>query len=195
MQKIELYKGSRINKRSLGVYALVDDEDYDMLMEFSPYWGLHSQGYSFCVKNGKMILMHRLILGTTDSKVHTDHINHNRLDNQRENIIACSQKENNGNLPFTGIGWHREDKKWRVWSRSPTTYLGSFENKLDAERAIENWGRNGIREVKEALPEIEQKSSCCGVKIVRYGKCHKTGKARYQCTSCKKTFSKDIIDL
>lgn len=110
-----------------GKVALVDDEDYEELSKHKWYaaWRASSRTYyaarPVCGKvRGKMVYMHRELLGLTDRRQRGDHIDHNGLNNQRSNIRACSQSQNLANMrlrknasgykgvtfhPFSGL-WH-----------------------------------------------------------------------------------------
>jgi len=48
---------------TIGEKAIVDDEDYEMLTKFSQFWRLSGR-YVICVKNGKLVRMHRLIMNS-----------------------------------------------------------------------------------------------------------------------------------
>lgn len=105
---------------SKGLYALVDDEDYDYLMQWSWYASNESRGtkwYAIRRENGVKIRMHRAVIerprkvweGIDFSIAQTyiakgmvvDHINHNSLDNRRENLEIITQRENMKRSP----GW------------------------------------------------------------------------------------------
>lgn len=81
---------------SQGKAALVDSEDYEWLNQW--VWSLHSIGYAYRrdYSTGKSIFMHRLI-NKTPIGMHTDHINHIRLDNRKRNLRTVTQAENNAN--------------------------------------------------------------------------------------------------
>jgi hypothetical protein len=80
-----------------GLFAVVDDADVPLVEPYT--WRLHSAGYAVSNVEGKSLLMHRLILGLQPGqRPHTDHANHDRLDNRRENLRAGTQTENNRNL-------------------------------------------------------------------------------------------------
>jgi len=68
--------------------ALVDDEDYDNLSQHKWYF---SDGYA--VRDHKRVAMHRQIMGFPKGMV-VDHIDGNRLNNQRHNLRICTQREN-----------------------------------------------------------------------------------------------------
>lgn len=138
-QQVRLYRkvGSPGTYKPLDACALVDDGDHDLIMSITEHWLLHSEGYAYTNIQSKARLMHRIILGLTDPKVHTDHKDHDRLNNQRSNIKACSQFENNQNLPFYGVS--RSRHRWRAFTPTPTRHIGVFATKEEAEQAVEQW--------------------------------------------------------
>lgn len=111
MKKIELTQG---------LYALVDDKDYDWLNS----WKWHASGsekqfYACRTENKKLIQMHREILRCSDDEF-VDHKDGNGLNNQRENIRKCTRHENNRNKSIqknseTGYkGVSKSGKKYRA---------------------------------------------------------------------------------
>lgn len=123
-------------------YALVDDEDYNMLMEYK--WRTRmSGGKRYAVSKGsynKSVIMHRLILGLTDSKVYCDHINGFTLNNQRCNLRAVTPSQNqmnkkaSGASKYLGVSWRELSKKWisQITVYGKKKYLGSFDSELEA---------------------------------------------------------------
>jgi len=100
-------------KLTNGMIALVDDADYEWVNQWK--WGVSGVGVEAYAsrmvsvnKKQKAIQMHRLILGCEfgDKKI-VDHINHNVLDNRRENIRICTVSQNAQNRkkhkPMTSI--------------------------------------------------------------------------------------------
>ena len=84
-----------------GKVAIVDDEDYEYLRQFK--WYAQWDGWNWYAKrnvivNGKQktILMHRVIMGVPNGR-HTDHINHNGLDNREINLRICTAAGNQHN--------------------------------------------------------------------------------------------------
>lgn len=82
-----------------GYEAIVDDELYEFLNKHKWYakvkrnnvyaersWELKCKKYHQ--------KMHRLILNISDANIHVDHINHNGLDNRKENLRLCTNHEN-----------------------------------------------------------------------------------------------------
>ena len=126
-----------------GQYALVDDADYDWLNQYK-WCAVNMKGNFYAVRmsprrNGKQnkILMHRQILGLEEGdKRQGDHINHNTLDNRRDNIRICTQQENHMNRKsrpntssrFKGVSWCSRTKKWMAQIRinRKQIFLGRF---------------------------------------------------------------------
>jgi hypothetical protein len=79
-------------------HTIVDDEDYEWLMQWK--WSTNVHGYVQARVNGKMTLMHRLLMSFPDKCI--DHINLNKLDNQRNNLRLCTRAENNRNRGWRG---------------------------------------------------------------------------------------------
>lgn len=114
--------------------AIVDEADAELVA--GHVWRLHSEGYAHTYVNSRVVLMHRLILGLTDGKIHTDHQNFNRLDNRRENIVAGTQTQNNRHIrkrkgtssQFEGVS--NFGHKWRAFIRGK--HLGLFDSESEA---------------------------------------------------------------
>lgn len=134
-----------------GMVALVDHDDFHLVSEYN--WYAHKGGSGVYAAttvtelDGKrlMIRMHRLILGTTDSKIYVDHINGDGLDNRRSNLRVCSHADNvknrrnqqNNQSGFKGVSWHTTNKRWQAQIRSngKRTHLGYYSSPQDAHAA------------------------------------------------------------
>lgn len=78
-----------------GQVAIVDDEDYEWLSEYSWYFdGQYAATKPKRYKNAT--LMHRLIMQTPKG-FETDHINRAKLDNRKSNLRICTTAENQRN--------------------------------------------------------------------------------------------------
>jgi len=124
-------------------FAIVDDEDYEAVMEFQ--WSLAepSKGHFYARKTkGGQRFMHRVVAdraGLTGEAI--DHRNHAGLDNRRANLRGCSAMENCWNsrrkVGASGCpGVSKNGKGWVVKFRHAKQchYFGFF---LDLEQAKE----------------------------------------------------------
>lgn len=134
-----------------GKFALVDDEDYDVLMRWK-WCAMH--GYAMRsiylgMVNGKRkyktILMHREI-NKTPEDVFTDHIDHNTLNNCRENLRSCTHSQNIRNMKkftgdysskYKGVYWRKARSYWvaTIAVGKHRKYLGSYKTQEEAALA------------------------------------------------------------
>lgn len=153
-----------------GQFALVDDEDYEELSKYKWYAQYDRGPKSFYAArssnrtNGSQstIRMHRYIMrlcGHDLTGMVIDHINHNTLDNRKENLRVCTQYENCMNkdtnkvkLSANSSGYKgvRLNQKKGTRKGAPVTYtywesfihykgkriyLGNFKTKEEAHEA------------------------------------------------------------
>jgi hypothetical protein len=98
-----------------GLYALVSAMDYAWLNQFEWYASSESRNTKFYAirwdENRKKVRMHRAIAelayGPIPAGMVVDHINHNSLDNRRENLEVITQVENMKRSP----GWKKKGVK------------------------------------------------------------------------------------
>lgn len=127
-------------------YFFIDGEDFDKIKNYT--WCIANFSKRFyivsdlCNKgNRKKILLHRLIMNCPDGMV-VDHINHNGLDNRKENLRICTNQENLYNQrkkegktsKYKGVSFFKRDNNWTVRIRinGKSKNLGYFLNEEDA---------------------------------------------------------------
>lgn len=132
-----------------GRVALVDDSDYEYLNQWRWYAlfnacanGFYAVRSSRTNDKRKTILMHRDIMGISDPKMQVDHINHDTLNNQRNNIRIATCSENNANRKpgknssskYKGVSWNKNANKWgaSIEKMYKKVHLGYFINEIDA---------------------------------------------------------------
>lgn len=128
-----------------GKFTKIDDSDYENLNKFK--WYAKKSGntfYAYRNLNGKSIMMHAFIIKTPKGS-DTDHIDGDGLNNQRNNLRACSHSENvknkgkykNNTSGFKGVLWDKVERKWKAEIRvdKKKKYLGRFCKKEDAYMA------------------------------------------------------------
>ncbi len=137
-------------KLTQGQFALVDDADYIELSQYK--WHVHKDliGKLYArrtsiKKKGKHfeISMARQILGLEKGDPReADHVDHNTLDNRRDNLRVCTHQQNSSNRKvrsntssqYKGVCWHRLAKKWMVgiMVNGESKYLGLYESETEA---------------------------------------------------------------
>lgn len=144
----------RARDGTVKAFAMVDADDYDELSQ--DRWYLHSAGYA-ARSSGDGALMHRHLLGLGRGRkdqvgkatLEGDHINRNRLDNQRANLRVCSRPENRQNTSATrnsrskhrGVGLHKASGLWRAYGYLGGHHrsLGYFKTEEEAAEAARRW--------------------------------------------------------
>lgn len=133
-----------------GLFALVDDADYDWLSRYKWYAhhggsqrGFYAVRMSARAAGRRNILMHCEIIGVKG----IDHINHNGLDNRRKNLRQASTAQNIANQRlsvrsssgFKGVSFYRDRQKWGAFitPQKNRIYLGAFSSPEAAARAYD----------------------------------------------------------
>ena len=157
MKKIQLTQGH---------VALVDDEDYDFINQFT--WRLSKVRHLKYAKTNKNkiknkathYLMHRMILNLP-SNLLIDHIDGNGLNNQKSNLRIATHNQNiwnskgYGSSQYKGVYPFRTKQKYKkkngeisiylsrtyyfssIFKNGITYYLGNFKNEIDAALAYD----------------------------------------------------------
>lgn len=134
-----------------GKVALVDDEDYDFLMQwkwcaFKPLRG--NSFYAVSRTRGphhlrKQVFMHRLIMNISSGKL-IDHRNRNGLDNQRHNLRECNHSQNNmnktpfGKSKYMGVYYDRHLIKMAIKANGKYIRKGGFKTEDAAAKYYDN---------------------------------------------------------
>lgn len=148
MKKIQLDGGRT------GLFAMVDDQDYDWLNQFK--WrskcGYKSKtcyavrtllASESKIKRG--ISMHCQIIGSCSRNQQVDHKDQNGLNNQKNNLRLCSQSQNNANrspLPrstskYLGVCYWPEKGRRKHWianisKNNKSIRIGRFKTEIEA---------------------------------------------------------------
>lgn len=153
----------RIDSPKYGlINILLDDEDYKKIeKDFNNLnWTITKNRNKFYVQkrvNGKNIYLHRYIMNCPKGK-YVDHINHNTLDNRKENLRITTNANNlrNGEIRVnnkTGVkGVYFDNKRNKYVANIKVNYKGIFLGRFDTleeaqkirkEAEIKYWAVNG----------------------------------------------------
>ncbi len=140
-------------KLTQGKFALVDDEDYEELSKHKWYalkgrYTFYAQRWRPALKGKQIpIIMHRLLMNAEKKCDMVDHRDGNGLNNQKENLRHCSNRENSRNRKiqanntsgYKGVSWHKRDGKWNVNINvnQKKTHLGYFTCLIKAAKAYD----------------------------------------------------------
>lgn len=162
-----------------GFVALVDDADYERVSAYK--WRAlvdKRRGKVYAARKTRgphqirrSVYLHRELLGITDPSIKVDHRNGNGLDNQRENLRACSTSQNNMNSRkrrdglssrYKGVCWHKRYGKFQAEIKldGRSKYLGMFTDEIDAALAYDEAAREQFGEF--ACTNFPPKKPCIG---------------------------------
>lgn len=125
--------------------VIIDIEDVEKVR--NNRWWLSGKKHIYvrCKKDGKSVLLHRLIMDVVDKdtkKIHIDHINGNTLDNRKCNLRIVTPQQNAMNKNKTeygknshnGVHYLKRNKKWRAYITfsGEWIHLGLFETEEEA---------------------------------------------------------------
>jgi hypothetical protein len=152
-----------------GQVAKVSDEWYEELNQFKWHALYSSHTKSFYAARmsptvdgkRKMILMHRVVAGTPDG-MQCDHIDHDTLNNQDENLRNCTRSQNrhnsrrqaNNTSGFKGIVANHKNWQAQIWIDNKGIYLGTYPTREDAAHVYDEAARKYHGEfAKRNFPE------------------------------------------
>lgn len=135
---------------TMGQIALVDDEDFERLNQWKWTSMWDPKGKYFYAtrrerispKKQKTIYMHQIIIDVPPGMV-CDHIDHNPLNNQRNNLRVVTHRQNmqnnsrNCTSNYPGVSWAKDREKWLAQAtiNGKRTNLGRYEKEEDAYKA------------------------------------------------------------
>jgi hypothetical protein len=134
---------------SQGLFALVDDEDFEYLNQWKWYAAkgehtTYAQRTDRSTGKKLTVRMAQAILKTKDKQL-TDHKDGNGLNNQRYNIRACTRHQNAMNKRivnrgktsiYRGVSWYPRYNKWKAYilSGKDRKHIGYFVNEIEAAK-------------------------------------------------------------
>ena len=193
-----LYRRSRYGypfrriKLTLGQYAIVDPEDYKMINKYKwnayrGYGSYYSKRKIYTRKKGteRTVYMHRWIMNAPKGVV-VDHINHNGLDNRKENLRFATNAENarysrktknKFRSDYKGVHYIKKVKRWRtrITFEGKTRYVGQYTDEISAAKAYDRAAKKYFGEFACLnFPELATKAEriinrvLCRLRLILY---------------------------
>jgi len=140
-----------INDNKLGTFeSLIDIEDVEKVKDL--FWRLRFDGSNYyvehCRRKGR-IHLHRLLIDCPDDKV-VDHIDHNGLNNKKENLRICTHQQNCLNKKLSNknkhgkVGVHQDSRSKRYYAMMSVNgetkhggYYATLEEAIIAREKLE----------------------------------------------------------
>lgn len=128
-----------------GLFAQVDDDDFDFLNQWK--WTANKLGNTYYAVNrsfkDQSILMHRIICGVVEKNVLVDHKDRNGLNNQKDNLRACTHSQNRanrrayGSSKYLGVYFYEKKKKWvaQITKDKKMKHIGIYNTEMEAALA------------------------------------------------------------
>lgn len=132
--------------------TIVDDEDYDYLIQWNWYNNNELGVYRSTTQNNvhETIYIHRVIAARRGLKIdglEIDHIDRNPLNNIFSNIRTATRSQNIMNQGkrkdnisgYKGVTWHKPNQKWmaQIGKDGKRYNLGYFYNPVEAAKAYD----------------------------------------------------------
>lgn len=136
-----------------GKFAIVDEDDYEKIMQYKWQWQLSTRGrfgyarrkqhvsYIGGKQKTKSIFLHKFIMKAEVGQI-VDHINRNSLDNRKQNLRFCTISENARNKSkmigamsiYRGVYKDINRAKWKANIRlnGKLHHIGSYLKEEDA---------------------------------------------------------------
>jgi len=152
-----------IQSKGVEYRCFYDKGDHRLIKQFT--WSI-SNGYAVTNINGKLVSMHRLILGIVDNPdFEIDHKFHNGLDNRRKYIRICTHAENLrnsrknkiGSSKFKGV--YRDGIFWhtQITKGNRVKNLGRFRSEITAAKVYDQEAREVFKDFAFVnFPEITE---------------------------------------
>ena len=140
------------------VRVKIDLEDINIIKDKK--WRLSG---NYISSGANSVYLHRIILKTKDGE-EIDHINHDTLDNRKQNLRKVTKSQNLMNKKIKGYYFHKKYGKWisKIIKNGVCYYLGTFNNENDALRARKKAEKKYFGEYryfgkKAEVEEVEEK--------------------------------------
>ena len=135
-----IFIGMRIIELTRGRNTIVDDSDYELLINYK--WTSTGSNGSYYAYNDDLGFMHRYLMNLSNGQSLVDHKDGDSLNNQRHNLRLCTHRQNmcnrksmkNSTSKYLGVFWEKARSKWvaQISINNKLKKLGYFKTELEA---------------------------------------------------------------
>jgi hypothetical protein len=170
--KYEIIEDKVYIELSQGQVGIIDLEDLGRVDSFKGKWYAarrrnktisdiyYVQGAVTINGKQKTIQLHKWLLDL-ENRWTIDHINHNGLDNTRENLRVCTAKDNCQNRrayggkssKYKGVAYRKDNGMWRVMIRidDKLMHLGQYTSETEAAKRYDEEAKKYFNEYDDVL--------------------------------------------
>lgn len=165
-----LHDGYYEGKTFKGESFFIDLDDYEKVKDYC--WHLNAQGYVETSLNPGRHFLHRFVMDCPKDK-YVDHINHNILDNRKENLRIVTASQNTMNTKvrkdsetqLKGIHRRKDCDRWevKIMKDGISHYLGLYQDLNEAIEVRNNAEKELFKEYrynKDTIDDIELTNLC-----------------------------------
>lgn len=131
----------QVKLRKSDLFALVDDEDYDRVSKYKWTLEVRKGGlrYARASVAGKVVRLHRFILGLPTGVGNVDHQDGDGLNNTKKNILDSTRSQNmrNGRKHRDGKSKYRGVMPFKGNRWIASLWLGTFKTEEEAAAAYQ----------------------------------------------------------
>jgi hypothetical protein len=141
--------------RGMGKFILVDNDDFPLLSRYRWHFGSDAVAFTRIAGRKDKMPVHRLIMNPRKD-LEVDHINGNKLDNQKSNLRICTHGQNgknhklnkNNTSGYKGVSWSKTRKKWESYIKVnyKRIKLGFYDDKKQAALAYNTAAQKHFKE-------------------------------------------------
>jgi hypothetical protein len=145
-----IFTTMKLIKLTLGKFVMVDDADYDYLLQFKWYAKTFKTAHTYYAATNvktdknkqKTLLLHRIVMNTPKG-TQVDHIDHNGLNCQKHNLRNCTLRQNSMNQKchsksgYKGVYMNNKGILGQINVNGRKIHLGLFTSYIAAARAYD----------------------------------------------------------
>lgn len=125
-----IYIGLKNNEE---YFTCVDDDSFELVKDI--LWKITVDGYVQSVRKQKPVYLHKLVMNMVECRDTIKHLNENRCDNRKENLITHREYKEKIGRDGDGVSSHNNLWTSRIRVNGKHLYLGQYKTENEAKAA------------------------------------------------------------